>query len=91
MSPQEIDTLRKEVKKTMIDLELDAWGKTPSLAKELSDRTGKMISRNTLSMALSGYRSSEPYQIILKELQSMLAERQSPARDNIHEGESQNN
>lgn len=75
MSPQEIDTLRKEVKKLMIDLDLDARkkGSMAILAENLSRRMGKRISRTTLSMTLSGFRDTTGYQAILKEMKEMLA------------------
>jgi hypothetical protein len=77
MSPQEIDALRKEVKKKMIDLDLDnrKAGVQTHLAVDLSARTGKTICRQTLCMALTGYRSTVTYQTILQELHAMLAER----------------
>jgi len=77
MSPQEIDALRKEVKKKLIDLDLDNRnaGIQPRLAADLSARTGKNISTQTLNMALTGFRSSAAYQNLLEELHTMLSER----------------
>lgn len=77
MSPQEIDALRKEVKKLMIDLDLDVrkQGALALLAADLGLRLGKGICRQTLSMALSGFRTSPAYQTILAELRTMLSER----------------
>ncbi|MDP2815753.1 MAG: hypothetical protein Q8O19_03635 [Rectinemataceae bacterium] len=77
MSPQEIDALRKEVKKLMIDLDLDGRksGAQTLLAADLSFRTGKTISRQTLNMALTGFRSTTGYQTLLQALHAMLAER----------------
>lgn len=77
MSPSEIDTLRKEVKKLMIDLDLDGRksGAQTSLASDLSTRSGKAISRQTLNMALTGFRNTAAYQSLLQELHAMLTER----------------
>ena len=71
------DTLRKEVKKLMIDLDLDLGkrGVLGTFATELSSRLSKKISRQTLSMALCGYRCTAAYQTILEALRAMLSER----------------
>jgi hypothetical protein len=76
MKPEEIDALRKDAKIKMIRLDLDGRkrGALSFLALQLSARTGKRISRQTLSMALTGFRSTPSYQIILQELDAMLAE-----------------
>jgi hypothetical protein len=80
MSPQEVDALRKEVKKLMIDLGLDVRkrGAMPRLAEDLTNRTGRKISRNTLSMALSGFRETAGYCKLLEDLRDMLTERMAP-------------
>ena len=71
-----INALRKEVKHKMVDLDLDGRkANLPRLAADLSNRTGKKISRETLSMALTGFRSTAGYQTILQELHAMLTER----------------
>ena len=56
--------LRKQCKKLLIDLELDARGNELLLAEKLG------INRNQLNMALTGYRNtprSEEILLILKE------------------------
>ncbi len=77
MLPQEISALRKETKKLMIDLDLDIrkHGTLSLIAGDLSAKTGRKISRSTLSMALTGYRSTRGYQAILQEFSAMLQER----------------
>lgn len=72
MSPQEIDTLRKEVKKRMIDLELDKEGSYDIILPHLSRTAGLAVSKSQLSMALTGRREGESYQLILKALQGLL-------------------
>jgi hypothetical protein len=77
MSPQEIDALRKEVKHKMVDLGLDnrKAGIQNRLAVDLTARTGKTISMQTVNMALTGFRSTAAYQTLLQELHAMLSER----------------
>ncbi len=77
MTPEEINILRKEAKKRMIDLDLDLrkHGTLSLIAGDLSAKTGRKISRSTLSMALSGYRSTQGYQAVLQEFFAMLQER----------------
>jgi len=90
MSPQEIDALRKEVKKLMVDLEMD--GKKSKarfiLAATLSEKMGRGITNNILCMALSGYRQTEAYQEILVALReilyAMLPPDYSTVGENIH-------
>ena len=75
MSPEENIALRKDVKKLLIDLDMDSRtrGAMAVLAERLSLRMGKRVSRNTLFMALSGFRETAGYQTILKELKDMLS------------------
>jgi hypothetical protein len=75
MSPEETNSLRKDVKKKMVDLDMDSRkrGSMSILSENLSRKMGRRISRTTLSMALSGFRDTSGYQVILKELNDMLA------------------
>lgn len=91
MSPQEIDTLRKEVKKKMIDLDLDREGSYELILPRL-----RTISKNQLSMALTGYRNGPAAKAILENLQLVLADWpgenvNSPVCELIHDGKKENN
>lgn len=72
MSPEEIDTLRKEVKKRMIDLGLDREGSYDLLLPHLNEAAGFKVSKSQLCSSLTGYRESQTYQDILKALRSLL-------------------
>lgn len=74
MTSEEISTLRKDVKKLMVELDLDKWGAMSGLADQLSARLGRSVSRNNLSMALSGYRQTESYANLLQDLKAMLTD-----------------
>ena len=52
----DLDVLRKECKKLLIDLDLDKPGVVSFLARELSTPDDK-INSNSLNMALTGYRN----------------------------------
>jgi len=69
-----MDNLRIETKILLVKKGMDARGLLPELASLLSERTGKTVRRTTLSMALTGYRTSNSYQRILQELHDMLEE-----------------
>ena len=72
MSPQEIDTLRKEVKKRMIDLGLDREGSYDRLLPHLNEAAGFTVSKSQLCMSLTGYRELQKNQDILQALQRFL-------------------
>jgi hypothetical protein len=73
MSPQEIDTLRKEVKHLMIDLNLERNVASYSLIlPHLSEKMGKPINVGSLIMALSGFREGPAYQNLLVNLHDLL-------------------
>lgn len=72
MSPEEIDTLRKEVKKRMIDLDLDREGSYDLLLPHVSKFAGFVVSKSQLCMSLTGYREGQRHQNILKALQGLL-------------------
>ena len=72
MSPQEIDALRKEVKKRLVDLDLDRRGSLQTLAREMTRKGGESVNKNSLTMALTGYRAGPSAQKLLKELGGML-------------------
>ena len=72
MSPQELDALRKEVKKRMIDLGLDKEGSYDLLLPHVSFAAGFRISKSQLCSSLTGYREGQTYQDILKALQRLL-------------------
>jgi hypothetical protein len=63
--------LRKNIKKRLIDLDLDRSYKP--ILPALSEKVGREISNNTLSMALSGFRQGKAYQEILAALDEMLS------------------
>lgn len=81
--PAECIRLRKVCKKMMIDLDLKN-GSLPALAADLSARMNRQIGRNTLSMVLTGYRSTFFSQHVLSALRDMLTEKLMAASDNIH-------
>jgi hypothetical protein len=77
MTPQAVqekehNDLRLEVKKLICGLDLD--GNRAVLREELSGRLGKTVSEQTLSMALRGYRTTQPYAEILKKLKDILVD-----------------
>ena len=63
--------LHKDCKKLMIDLDLDRPGSVEVLAREISTEENP-VNRNSLNMALTGYRQGPRYQEILKRLHSYL-------------------
>lgn len=69
----EYKVLRKSVLHLLIDLNLPVKA-TENLAGILSQAFGRRVSRTTLSMALSGYRTSGPYGEYLVVLKSHLEE-----------------
>lgn len=64
----QIEKLRKRCKKLMVDLEIDGRGQQPIIAKHMN------INRNSLCMALSGYREGPGSEKILKDLLGYLKE-----------------
>ena len=73
VNPQEIKNLRKEVKKLMIDLDMDRRGFLTELAERISTCFGRRISRNSLSMALTGYRAMASSHQILETARDILS------------------
>ena len=67
----DLDALRKECKKLLIDLGLDKPGVVSFLARELSTPDDK-INSNSLNMALTGYRNGSRSEYLLTKLQSYL-------------------
>ncbi|MCX5818421.1 MAG: hypothetical protein NT047_00685 [Deltaproteobacteria bacterium] len=65
--------LRKNIKKTLIDLGLDRAGSYAVLLPHVEGELGRAIGIKSFSMAMSGYRSSAAYQEILAALQQVLA------------------
>lgn len=91
MDNPDFETLRKEVKKKMIDLDLDREGSYELILPRL-----RTISKNQLSMALTGYRNGPAAKAILENLQQVLADWPvenviSPVCELIHDGEKENN
>lgn len=76
MTPQEIDTIRKECKKIIVDLDMDnrKGGGYRKITGALNRRLERIISTNTLCMCLTGHRQSPAYQTLLAELHVMLTE-----------------
>lgn len=73
LSSEQKEKLRKQVWHLLVDLNLTAaTGTTTILAAILSLRLDKTVSRNTLNMALSGYRLTAPYVEYLRELKNHL-------------------
>ena len=73
MAPPEIKDLRIEVKKLICGLDLDSRKKTvllPALEKYFNTK----VSEQTLSMALTGLRTTPPYVDLLKNLQYILTD-----------------
>lgn len=73
--------LRREVKYLMIDLSLDnrKRSKRSLLVESVSARLGRRITRQVLSMALSGYRPTAVSLAILEALRDILNEKLSTA------------
>lgn len=69
----ETETLRIEIKKTIIDLRLDRKGVLRfNLLPLISEHLGRKIHHNSLYMALSGTRNDNASANILKALQEVL-------------------
>ncbi|OPY13038.1 MAG: hypothetical protein A4E69_01877 [Syntrophus sp. PtaB.Bin138] len=80
------NNLHSEVAHLMIDLGLrNKRGEKliAKLASVLQNKLGKNISRNTLSMALSGYRDSAPYVGYLTALKEHLEECLQTGKDPV--------
>lgn len=67
------NSLRKEVKKLMIDLDMDLPREREVLADRISIRLGRRIKVYTLYMALSGFRTPAPYLEILETARDILS------------------
>ena len=70
----ETETVIKNCKKMMVDLDLDGLGFRPILAKEISMPDDK-VNANSLTMALTGYRNGPRYGQIIERLNVYLKNR----------------
>ncbi|MEI7636375.1 MAG: hypothetical protein WCJ37_03665 [Syntrophus sp. (in: bacteria)] len=69
----ELETLRIEIKKTIIDLRLDRKGVLKfSLLPLINEKLGKKVNVNAFYMALGGQRNDNASANILKALQEVL-------------------
>ncbi len=73
VNPQEIKNLRKEVKCLMIDLDMDRRGSLPSWPSGYPLVLGGGINKNSLSMALTGYRAMASSLQILETARDILS------------------
>jgi transcriptional regulator with XRE-family HTH domain len=73
VAPQALKILRKEVKKLMVDLDRDHRGSLPGLSAQISGRLRRRINRNSLSMALTGYRLTASSRDILETARDILS------------------
>ena len=91
MTPQEIDSLRKEIKKRLVDLDMDRTTAYSRIIPHLK----VPASRQILCNALTGYRNGPAAQALLLEMKEILSVwppyRVSPCGEHIHEGATQNN
>ena len=73
-SPQkiDIDVLRKNIKKLMVDLDLDRRSAILKLSHAMSARMHTTISISRISMALSGYRKGPAYEKLLGDILNYL-------------------
>ena len=72
MSPEEINSLRREVKSMIAGADLDtATGRKEILAALAADM-GKPVSNSTLAMALSGYRLTPSYVRLLERTKILI-------------------
>ena len=72
----EADSVRKECKKLLVDLDLDKPGIVPALARELSSN-GDIVNPKSLNMALTGYRNGKRSLELLLHLRRTLAAKYS--------------
>ena len=70
VDPAEVDALRKTVKKRLIDLDLDRSGSYDAIIP----RMRIPATRNTISMALTGYRRGSAAMALLREIQTVLSD-----------------
>ncbi len=73
VAPQALKNLRIEVKKLMVDLDRDRRGSLPELSAQISGRLHRRINRNSLSMALTGYRATASSRNILETARDILS------------------
>lgn len=78
MTPEEINNLRLEVKMLIAGRDLDLPSCRSKLQSLLSEKIGRPINRNSVVMALSGYRKTPAYVEMLTVLKDILIS------DNIH-------
>ena len=67
--PENIEALRKEVLKLMVDRDIRYHDE---LVDALLTRTGKQYSRQNIGMALTGYRQTRAYHNMLLDLKQIL-------------------
>jgi len=72
MTSLDTNTLRKEVKKKMIDLDLDRSGSYEIILPRLSVLMGRAVHKHSLSMALTGFRNGPSSREILEGLRALL-------------------
>jgi|GEM_PF-3609228 len=72
LTPREVETLRKEIKKQMVDLGLDRPGSYAVILPYISARIGRPILLQGLSMAMTGYRNGNSSAEILTALREIL-------------------
>ena len=65
--------LRKNIKKTLIDLDLDRAGSYAVLLPMVEKEMGRPIGIKSFGMAMSGYRTTVAYQEILEALGRVLS------------------
>jgi len=68
----DIAALRKTCKKLIIDLDIPTHGAVTMLYQAISKKRGTTISRQRVSMALTGYRNGDASRIILEDIFSIL-------------------
>lgn len=66
------NTLRREVKHKMVDLDLDRRGSYDVILPRLSEAMGRNINKHSLCMALTGLRDTKAYYEILGALKTVL-------------------
>ena len=72
MSPEDFKALRLEVKKLLIDRDLDGVGKRVKLLAILREKLGRPVNKNSLCMAMTGYRTGASSAEILRNLKEIL-------------------
>lgn len=76
MTSDELAALRREVKKALINNDLDR--DRLDLSDRLSNHLGRRVSRPQLAMALTGYRKGQSEVKILRGIIDMLSDHTTP-------------